>query len=63
MKTCARLVLLLLTVPAVGAQPIDQSTAKVDALFAAFDRPGSPGCALGVVRDGRPLPTCTSQTS
>ena len=52
MKTCARLLLLLLTVPAVGAQPIDQNTAKVDAVFAAFDRPGSPGCALGVVRDG-----------
>ncbi len=52
MKACVRIVLLLLTVPALGAQPIDQSKAKVDAVFAAFDRPGSPGCALGVVRDG-----------
>lgn len=25
---------------------------KVDQVFAAFDKPGSPGCALGVVRDG-----------
>ncbi|HEX8879364.1 MAG TPA: serine hydrolase domain-containing protein [Candidatus Acidoferrum sp.] len=25
----------------------------VDQIFAAYDRPGSPGCALGVVRDGK----------
>ncbi len=25
---------------------------KVDAIFAAYDKPGSPGCALGVIRDG-----------
>lgn len=28
-------------------------TARVDAVFAAFDKPGSPGCALGVARDGK----------
>jgi CubicO group peptidase (beta-lactamase class C family) len=33
----------------------DSITAKVDAVFAAFERPGSPGCALGVYRDGRML--------
>lgn len=27
--------------------------ARVDQLFAAWDRPDSPGCALGVIRDGR----------
>jgi CubicO group peptidase (beta-lactamase class C family) len=27
-------------------------TQKVDHVFAAFDKPDSPGCALGVVRDG-----------
>lgn len=26
---------------------------KVDQIFATFDRPGSPGCSLGVVRDGQ----------
>lgn len=26
---------------------------KVDQIFAAFDRPDSPGCSLGVIRDGR----------
>src|SRR5437867_5784217 len=25
---------------------------KVDQIFAAYDKPTSPGCALGVVRDG-----------
>ncbi len=28
-------------------------TAKVDALFASYDKPGSPGCALGVIKDGK----------
>jgi CubicO group peptidase (beta-lactamase class C family) len=27
--------------------------ARIDAVFAAWDRTGSPGCALGVVQDGR----------
>jgi CubicO group peptidase (beta-lactamase class C family) len=26
---------------------------KVDQLFAEWDRPGSPGCALGIIRDGQ----------
>jgi len=26
---------------------------RVDALFAPWDKPGSPGCALGVIRDGQ----------
>src|SRR3984893_16060757 len=25
---------------------------RVDRIFAAYDKPGSPGCALGVIRDG-----------
>ncbi len=28
-------------------------TEKIDALFAQYDKPNSPGCALGVIRDGR----------
>ncbi|MGH9750406.1 MAG: serine hydrolase domain-containing protein, partial [Candidatus Polarisedimenticolia bacterium] len=35
--------------PAPGGDP----AVAVDAVFAPFDRTGSPGCALGVVRDGR----------
>ena len=31
----------------------DETTRKVDQVFAAFDKPDSPGCALGVVRDGQ----------
>lgn len=33
----------------VGAAPTE---AAVDALFADYDRPDTPGCALGVIRDG-----------
>jgi CubicO group peptidase (beta-lactamase class C family) len=31
----------------------DATTQNVDQLFAAFDRPRSPGCAVGVIRNGR----------
>ena len=31
----------------------DSLTGKVDKLFANFDRPGSPGCALGIIKDGQ----------
>ena len=30
-----------------------QSNEKVDKLFAQWDRPDSPGCALGVIKDGK----------
>lgn len=43
-----RVFALLLPVLAL-AQSADP---KVDAIFAAYDQPGSPGCALGVIRDG-----------
>ncbi|HVE32550.1 MAG TPA: hypothetical protein VNC18_03235 [Gemmatimonadaceae bacterium] len=36
------------------AQTPDTSTrARVDRIFAAYDRTDSPGCAVGVYRDGR----------
>jgi CubicO group peptidase (beta-lactamase class C family) len=39
-------------VPAFGQQkPSTEVTAKVDKIFAALDRPNSPGCALGVIKD------------
>jgi CubicO group peptidase (beta-lactamase class C family) len=52
---------LLLSVLAVaagrsGAQGTAERppwAAEVDALFAAWDRPDSPGCALGVIQDGK----------
>jgi CubicO group peptidase (beta-lactamase class C family) len=31
----------------------DTTAAKVDKLFAQWDKPDSPGCALGIVKDGR----------
>jgi CubicO group peptidase (beta-lactamase class C family) len=37
----------------LAAQPLPDSTAKrVDAVFARFDRPDSPGCALGIFHNG-----------
>jgi CubicO group peptidase (beta-lactamase class C family) len=31
----------------------NQSNEKVDKLFAQWDKPDSPGCALGVIKDGK----------
>jgi CubicO group peptidase (beta-lactamase class C family) len=43
-----------------GARPVagqaglpGDLTRRIDTVFAPFERPGSPGCALGVYRDGR----------
>jgi len=46
---------MVLTGALLGAAAGAQQTARqqVDHLFARWDRSGSPGCALGVVRDGR----------
>lgn len=41
---------LLLVLQTGGLPP--QQSAQVDSIFARFTSPGSPGCALGVVRDG-----------
>jgi len=30
----------------------DVPTSKVDQIFSVYDKPGSPGCSLGVIRDG-----------
>ncbi|MFN0110727.1 MAG: serine hydrolase [Blastocatellia bacterium] len=44
---------LLLALPVAGLSQSDGTAAKVDAIFANFDKPGSPGCALGVIKDGK----------
>ncbi len=36
-----------------GAQNAASPQSAVDAVFAAYDKPDSPGCALGVVREGK----------
>lgn len=35
------------------AQSAEEMQAKVNAIFAAYDKPDSPGCALGVLKDGK----------
>lgn len=39
----------------IGAEaeaPVDARFEQVDQIFAGFDRPGSPGCAVGIIQDG-----------
>lgn len=42
-------VTLLVALPAFSQ---DKTQPKVDQIFAAFDKPDSPGCTVGVIRDG-----------
>lgn len=45
---------LLLSTPSAKAQSGDNDlTAKVDKVFAQFDKPNSPGCALAVIKDSQ----------
>jgi len=46
----ASLALTLLAGPPAFSQ--DRLQPKVDQIFAAYDKPNSPGCAVGVIRDG-----------
>lgn len=40
-------------VPAASAAQQGTADPRIDRIFAAYDRPDSPGCVLGVVQDGR----------
>ncbi|HZQ54589.1 MAG TPA: serine hydrolase domain-containing protein [Bryobacteraceae bacterium] len=52
-RAAALLVVALFQCVAIRAADGDRALPqKVDAIFAAYDRPESPGCALGVVQDG-----------
>lgn len=48
---------MLTTLGAAGLAQQGALLTRIDRLFARFERPGSPGCAVGVGRDGRPLYT------
>jgi CubicO group peptidase (beta-lactamase class C family) len=56
-RPTARILPLLTLLTLAGALPAPAQGsglhARVDRLFAEYDRPGSPGCALGVAQDGR----------
>jgi CubicO group peptidase (beta-lactamase class C family) len=47
------IVLFLSITTATTALAADPTAKKVDQLFATFDKRGSPGCSVGVIRDGR----------
>lgn len=44
--------LLLATLLAEPTQPIGVAPQQIDELFSAYNRPQSPGCSVGVIRDG-----------
>src|ERR1700722_10284835 len=46
-------ILLAALVLALLASAQDPEASAVDAVFSRFTNPGSPGCALGVFRDGK----------
>ncbi|PYY07488.1 MAG: serine hydrolase, partial [Acidobacteria bacterium] len=39
--------------PAIASAQVKESNAEVDKVFADLQKAGSPGCALGVFRDGQ----------
>ncbi|HEY3620412.1 MAG TPA: serine hydrolase domain-containing protein, partial [Candidatus Sulfotelmatobacter sp.] len=47
------IVLLLSIATANVAVAADATAQKVSQLFAGFDKPGSPGCSVGVIRNGQ----------
>ena len=55
MKGFTLLILFLLTCAPLNAQTTSSPTpnAQVDKLFAQWDKPDSPGCALGVIKEGK----------
>jgi CubicO group peptidase (beta-lactamase class C family) len=46
------LAVLALTMLLIAALAQDVPAQKVDQIFSVYDKPGSPGCSLGVIRDG-----------
>ncbi|MCH7643704.1 MAG: serine hydrolase [Myxococcales bacterium] len=50
---CTALVLAALGSVSIAAGSGDEKTRRVDALFKHWDRSDSPGCSLGIVREGR----------
>ena len=50
---CSALVLAALGSVSIAAGSGDEKTRRVDALFKHWDRSDSPGCSLGIVREGR----------
>lgn len=45
--------LVLSATPTLAQRSAQPSDARIDSIFVAYDKPDSPGCALGVYRDGQ----------
>ena len=50
MRTTVALIFFL--VPSVSASPTDVAPQKIDSIFAPYNNPHSPGCSVGVIREG-----------
>jgi len=48
-------ILLFALILFAGLAGADQRTSRVDKLFAQWDKPGSPGCALAVIENGKTI--------
>ena len=48
----AIIVLVLIVIPTVSASAADVAPQKIDEVFALYNKPYSPGCSVGVIRDG-----------
>lgn len=49
----AAIAALILLLPLIAAAADEPRTQKVDDIFAAYNHPHSPGCSVGILRDGR----------
>jgi CubicO group peptidase (beta-lactamase class C family) len=51
-KKLSQFILVLLILLAVGTTFADEKTSKVDKIFASWNKPDTPGCALAIIKDG-----------
>jgi CubicO group peptidase (beta-lactamase class C family) len=51
MRTIIVLVLIVIVFPTVSAIAADVAPQKIDEIFAPYNKPHSPGCSVGVIRD------------
>jgi CubicO group peptidase (beta-lactamase class C family) len=51
-KILSRILVVLLMLSAIGTIFAEDKTERVDKIFAFWDKPESPGCALAIVKDG-----------
>ena len=51
-KKLSQFILVFLVLWSVGTTFADEKTSKVDKIFASWNKPDTPGCALAIIKDG-----------